>query len=255
MTKRACTILAASVGATVGFVSGDAGAVSIPATLQSVTRFTSNGSLAGNLGTPGPAWSYETTTGVISQVFGTFNARFSTSPTTTIFRHSATGLVLGGAGQASASTFECIEGNFGRDLGVNICGNYSLGGNYLDESTVSWGPGGSALRNLGGDDFATGTPRGIAEYASTRFGSWNGVTLTLSNAFCDPGLPGGVNDCAASGGFNAGYTWQFNALWFADESPVPQPTLVPVPPAAWLFGSALASTGWLRRRAGPASHR
>ena len=72
-----------------------------------------------------------------------------------------------------------------------------------------------------GDDEDLGPSQSLAEYDDNFGGSWDGTTLTMINmANC-------CNDVVKTMTFQA----------------------VPIPAAAWLFGSALGLLGWMRRRA------
>jgi len=130
---------------------------------------------------------------------------------------------------ASATAYRCIEGTFGVDVGLNFCGGYTIGTNFIDESATVWGPGLAVSQTIGGDDVgnaatspfrSVGGPRTISDY---NFGliSWDGTTLILGN-----GIPIGTL---------GGQTLTFST--------------VPVPAAAWLFGSALGLVSWMRRTA------
>lgn len=71
------------------------------------------------------------------------------------------------------------------------------------------------------DDVDLGPSQSLAEYDDNFGGSWDGTTLTMINmANC-------CNDVVKTMTFQA----------------------VPIPAAAWLFGSALGLLGWMRRRA------
>lgn len=219
--KKHATVLGAAIAATLGATAADA--ATYTASLVSVATFSANGSSAGNITSSSATWSYDDVTNLLSQTGGTFNVRFTTAPTTTLFRHSITGLALGNGGAASASTFTCTEGNFGTNVGASICGNYLFGANYANESTATWGPGTATARTIGGDDMAIGPIQSVAAYDGFSTVSWVGTTLTLSNATA-----------------TSGQTWVLNAG--------PQ-AVVPVPAAVWLFGSALGLLGAARRRA------
>ncbi|GMW08210.1 MAG: hypothetical protein AMXMBFR8_30060 [Nevskiales bacterium] len=236
--KKHANALGVAIAATLGATAADA--ASYTATLTSVATYSGNGSSAGNITSSTATFSYDDVTNLLTQTGGTFNVRFTTAPTSTLYRHSITGLVMGNGGAASASTFACTEGNFGGNVGASICGNYSFGANFANESSASWGPGTATARTMGGDDMALGPVQGIASYDSFVTISWVGTTLTLSNASCNPFAPGNANGCATLGGKNTGMSWVLNAG--------PQ-AVVPVPAAVWLFGSALGLLGAARRRA------
>jgi hypothetical protein len=217
--------LALAVASTLG-AAGAADAATYTATLTGFTAYSNNGAAAANLSSSTATWSYDDATNLASQTGGTFNARFGTSPTATLYRLTTTGLVVGNGAAATASTFACQEGNFGPSVigGFAICGNYSFGSNFVDETTMVYGPGTAAVRTLGGDDAPLGPPIRIQDFNTALTVSWVGTTLTLSNA----------NQFQTKG-----YSWVFEAG--------PQ-VVVPVPAAVWLFGSALGLLGVARRR-------
>ena len=225
--------LAAAVAATAGGLATSADASVYTATLVQVAEYNNSApsGFAGNISSSTATWSYDDSTGLISQTGGLFQVRFNNAPTSTLWRTSITGLVMGNGGAASAATYVCTEGNFGGNVGASICGNYSFGANFANESTATWGPGTSTSRAIGGDDLASGTQESIAALNGMTTISWVGTALVLHNGTC-------TGACFTTpGGFNDGQKWTFNAG--------PQ---VPVPAAAWLFGSALGALGWLRRR-------
>ena len=237
MNKKA-NALGLAIAATLG--AGTAEAATYSATLTTVLSHSGSGASTLNIKSSTATWSYDDVTGLLTQTGGTFNFRFTITSTTTLFRHSITGLVIGNGGAASATSFVCTEGNFGGNVGASICGNYNFGANYLNESSASWGPGTAFGRTLGGDDNALGPQQSLNSYQgynAFNIVSWAGTTLTLSNGVCNPAAPGNANGCATIGGYNGGYTWILNAG--------PQ---VPVPAAVWLFGSALAALGAARLR-------
>ena len=145
---------------------------------------------------------------MLTQTGGTFNARFNITPSTTLFRHSITGLVIGAGGAATATTYTCTEGNFGPGVGASLCGNYNFGANFTNESSTSWGPGIAVARTMGGDDMAVGVQQQlnglIGAYDTFTQTSFDGTTLVLSNASCTsaPAICATLPD-----GFNAGYKW------------------------------------------------
>lgn len=220
------TAIAASLGATVA----DAAVVNL--TLRGVASYSGNGSSAGNITSTTSTWDYDTVSGSLTQVGGTFNVRFTTAPTSTLFRHTATGMVLG-APTATASTFVCQEGNFGAGVGASICGNYSFGANFANESTATWGPGTASSKTIGGDDVNFGPQQSIGAYNYFATVSWDGTILRMGNGACNPFAPGNANGCATVGGFNTGYAWTLST---------------PLPAAVWLFGSAVGLLGAARLR-------
>ncbi|GMW08211.1 MAG: hypothetical protein AMXMBFR8_30070 [Nevskiales bacterium] len=227
--------LAVAIAATLGSAAS-ADAASVIATLKSVTSYAGAGSSAGNITTSTATWSYDVDADRLLQTGGTFNVRFTIAPTTTLFRHSITGLAIGNGAAASAATYACTEGNFGGTVGASLCGNYSFGANFANDSTATWGPGTAFARTIGGDDMDIGPQQSLLAYDNFSTASWVGTTLTLSNASCNPAAPGNANGCATLGGFNAGYTWTLDAD-------------IPLPAASWLLGPAvLAAARYARRR-------
>ena len=172
---------------------------------------------AGNITSSTATWTYDDATSLITQTGGVFNVRLTTAPTSTLYRQTITGLVMGNGAPASATSFTCIEGNFGGDVGASICGNYTLGANFANESTTTWGPGTAFSRTIGGDDAASGPQQSIATLNGMATISWVGTTLILSNGTCT-GL------CLTSpGGFNAGQRWTFQAGPQAGPDTEPDP--------------------------------
>jgi hypothetical protein len=237
------TQLTAAVAACLS-TSSPAVAATYTAQLTGVLRYFSNvgtAGTAGNITSSTATFTYDDVTGLLTQTGGTFNVRFTTSPASTFFRHSVTGLVLGNGAPATAATFNCVEGNFGANVGVHLCGNYSLGGNFVNESTVSWGPGTATSRTLGGDDSAGGDSQGwygpaslpgfdehrVTDYDAFTLVSQSGSTLVLGNAVC-------LGSLGCSGGFNSGFRWTLTLLnaQATDDGPVVVtpgvPTSIPV---------------------------
>jgi hypothetical protein len=146
----------------------------------------------------------------MTQTGGTLNARATTAPTSTLFRQLITGLVIGNGAAASAATFVCTEGNFGSGVGASICGNYTLGANFANESTTSWGPGTAASRTLGGDDSSSGPQQTIVAL-NNMTANLTVLTLEMTNRTCTSGqclLDPGAGVTA----FNNGYKYTFTLV-------------------------------------------
>lgn len=136
---------------------------------------------------------------------------------------------VGVTGTASATAYTCVEGTFLAGVGANGCGGYNLGTNFTDESTTVWS-GTSVSQTLGGDDYTTGTIHTIAAYDFNTFTLISGVDgLTPGDVF------------SIGNGITVGQ--------IGGEAMIFEVAAVPVPAAAWLFGSALGLLGWVRRRA------
>ncbi len=224
------TVLAAAVVASVGGASAAADAASFNATLTEVRTFSNSGTAGtpSNITSSTATWSYNDVTNLLSQTGGTYNVRVTTAPTSTLFRHSVTGLVLGNGAAATAASFICTEGNFGPGVGASLCGNYTFGANFTNDSTTTWGPGTAVSRTIGGDDAVAGPQASIASLDGFTTATWNGTTLVLRNATC-------TQTCTTSAsGFNNGQQWTF--------------AVVPAPAAAWLFGGAVAVLASMQRR-------
>ncbi|MBL8199926.1 MAG: hypothetical protein JNK40_03050 [Chromatiales bacterium] len=233
-------ILATAVATAVGGVTTAdvADAAVYNAVLTQVLTYSNNGTAgsAGNITSSTATFTYDDTTNLLTQTGGLYNARFTTAPTTTLYRTSVTGLVMGNGGAASAATYVCTEGNFGAGVGASICGNYSLGANFISESTTTWGPGTAASRTIGGDDNAAGPQQTLSfSFDGMNTVSFNGTTLVLANKTC-------TGPCATlpAGAFNNGLQWTLTT------------TVVPIPATAWLLGTGLlgvAGRKFLRKKA------
>ncbi len=216
--------LQATLAVSLAGAAGAAGATIYTATLTEVRAFADGitTGAVGNVATSTATWTYDSGTRRLTQTGGIFNVRFATGPTTTLYRLSVTGLVMGNDAPAGAATFACTEGNFGSGIGANLCGNYSFGLNFLDESTTTWGPGTAVARTLGGDDMATGAPLGVGTLDGIRSpGAYSGQpTLVLSNATCT-----GTCTTLPAGAHNRGQTWTLTTVYAGDGATDDQVTV------------------------------
>jgi len=206
MTPHARTTLHAAVAASLAVVGGGADAATYTALLTKAVEYSNSATLGAtlNITSSTATWSYDDLTGILTQTAGVLNARSAVSPSSTLYRISITGLVVGNGAPATATGFQCLEGNFGQTVGASLCGNYNFGANQVDESTATWGPGTAASRTLGGDDVADGPQVTLERVADLDFVSWVDGSLILGNATC-------TGPCTTTvGGFNAGYQW----TWF-----------------------------------------
>lgn len=218
--------------------------------------------------------TWDWTGGVLTQTGGVLlaNQRIGSAPgpeSSRIISDQVTGLVIDtNVGTTTAALYDCFEGGFGAGTGASSCGNYAWGFNATDESLLTYNVAGAdcADRTIGGDDSigtsGGGAFRGLRARAAAGPCGNNGVNgtssargaldminivyqsggmLILGNANGGVGGLGGVaGSCYLAG---AGDPGCLRAHWlvFTDT--------VPVPAAAWLFGSALGLLGWVRRRA------
>jgi hypothetical protein len=189
------------------------GAQAATATLTSVTTYSNNGSSV-LTATKANTATWDLTGGVATQTSGTYAWKAGN----TIFTHTMTGGVLS-SGAATASSWACVEGNFGAIVGAHICGNLLLVNGTLDSTIGNSGTATTVI--LGGDDVSIGAPQTLANsYSNLVLSSLGGGNWKLSNATA-----------------TSGFDFIFNV-----------PAVVPVPAAVWLFGSALGLMGAMRRR-------
>jgi hypothetical protein len=131
--------------------------------------------------------------------------------------------------------YQCREGTFLAGVGSHGCGAYSLGLNFANESSVSYNVGADpycVVRTLGGDDVATGDPRGVRTQAA---GGGCDATAGAINMYTVVSYAGGILVVS-------------NGIPITDPNTAYMTFAVPVPAAVWLFGSALGLLGWVRRR-------
>lgn len=259
-------------------IAGQAGAATIALDMVAVNQRSSSGSLStlkwsgcttytsttgcinpanGNLAamgiTPSTAvWSWNDATGVLSSV-GAFNSASTLGSSgnavaNTVIGDKVTNLVIDTVNDiTTASSYQCAEGTFLAGVGANGCLNTLLGDDGVSNSSALYNVGGNAnciQRTLGGDDTSTGNPRGLMSAAAAgscdavdgAFNLWTVVSNTIV-----------INGNSASGQLilsngvpltSAGTSYlTFNAT-----------SVVPVPGAVWLLGSALGLLGVARRR-------
>jgi hypothetical protein len=172
-------------------------------------------------------WSFDgaTVTGA-----GTYSAELRISPLEQhhLFSHLMEDLSITLGGVATATSYECVEGTFGVAVGGHLCGQWEFGGNYLSESSISYS-GSNVTRTLGGDDAAMGPAQQLSNF-------------NLDGVGDDPLYPGDS------------WSWDGNTLQVVfsayDGSRSTHMTFsaVPVPAAAWLFGSSLLGLVGLKRK-------
>jgi hypothetical protein len=199
--------LAVAIAATVGGASTAADAAVHSVVLTGVVTYSNNGSSAADISSSTATFHYDDGTNLVTQTGGIFEQRLSIVPNvSTLFRHTITGLVMGNGGPASGTSYVCTNGNFGQTISfANLCGNYNFGANFVEESTVTYGPGTAFGRVIGGDDMIAitnngGTQQSIAQLDGMNSAGLVGASLTLSNAA----------DLTTAPGLDIGYDWVFN---------------------------------------------
>lgn len=209
-------------------MSSAAMAASIPANLVSVTLMGTRGPSTLIAGAGNNAvWQLDTGSGVASMVSGTYSyfGQFGPLPGGLLFTHDMTGGTIGGGAAASATTWSCIEGNKGStSFFAHLCGNYSFGANFLNDSVYTpTGTGG--IVTIGGDDVVAGPPQSLSDYNGMVASAVSGAAPGFQRYSLSNVVP-----------MTSGYDFRFDVA------------VVPVPAAVWLFGSALGLLGIARRR-------
>ena len=142
----------------------------------------------------------------------------------------------------TATSYNCIEGNFLINVGANGCLNTLTGGNFANESSALYNVGGNAAcvnRTIGGDDSSGGNVRGLTSMAAGGGCDATDGAYDLWTIVSDTTGSGG--QLILSNGIDIGLA---GTHYMTFQAPV-----VPVPAAVWLFGSALGLLGVARRRA------
>jgi hypothetical protein len=178
-------------------------------------------------------WVFDTETGVASMTSGTYVGMMwaSRNPSSHVFTHTMTYGSIGGSLAATAATWSCSDGTFLSSS--SVCGGYSFGDNYIDESAYTpTATGGTVI--IGGDDYF--------HDPSTYWPLRGSGPQTLNNQY-DSLMTSAVSGAGAGfqrwqliNGVFGGYRFNFDVA------------VVPVPPAIYLFGSALSLMGVLRRK-------
>lgn len=206
-----------------------------------------NATLAGMGITPSTAvWTWNDATNVLSMT-GDFNAASTLSSSgaaaaSVVIGDKVSNMTIDTVNQiTTASAYQCAEGNFLANVGANGCLNISLGDDNVLQSSALYNVGGNAncvQRSLGGDDISTGNSRGLMSAGAA--GGCNAVdgAFDLWTVVSYTGVGGQLILSNGIPTTNAGTSYlTFNAV-----------SVVPVPGAVWLLGSALGLMGFARRR-------
>ncbi len=155
---------------------GVANAAPVPATLVAVTSYSKSGTSLIGLQASTATWTLDVDTRQAVQTGGEYNGKTGIGPYgigTWLFTQTMTGGVLG-SGTATGTTWACTEGAFGANVGAHLCGNYTFGPNFVNESTYTPTATGATV-TLGGDDVVGATGGGAPQ---TLANSYSGNTLT-----------------------------------------------------------------------------
>lgn len=168
--------------------------------------------------------TYDTASGVVTMAAGTTSITFLSlsQPGNTLFTDLHTNWATGGSSYL-ADAYSCADGTFAAP--ASFCGNYWYGSNGIDQSSLDYStmPG---TRTLGGDDISTGVMRQGLLHFTTAMVLFDGTTLVMESPLWNNLGPGG----SSTDGIQLSYS------------------VVPLPAAAWLLGSALGLLGWTKRR-------
>ncbi|MDH4022552.1 MAG: Ig-like domain-containing protein [Gammaproteobacteria bacterium] len=112
-------------------------------------------------------WDWNPVTKVLTST-GTFwtTSFLSSNPSaTSVISDKTVDLTINTTAQTTTATsYNCIEGNFLAGVGANGCLNLSTGNDFVTSSTALYNVGGDAncvQRTILGDDVSTGNPRGL----------------------------------------------------------------------------------------------
>jgi hypothetical protein len=238
--------LAALVGVT---GVGVANAAPVTATMVSVGSYSKSAASASPW-TPTASntatWTFDTATNTLAMSGGTYSYIVKVGATA-LMTHTMTGVSMS-TGNATGSTWTCTEGVFGGIVGSHICGNYSFGGNFTNESTYNQSTPDaiSATVTIGGDDASlTGGPQTLVNSYSnfTAATPVAGAAVGFQRYTFNNGqdLVPGAGDTAT--GFDAGYLYTFDiavvpAADAVDDGPfdvleaTATPLLTPAPASA-----------------------
>lgn len=184
------------------------------------------------------AWNYCDTCEEVSTT-GTLNAGVNVN-VTPLFFDTLVAPTIGG-GTATATSFTCTNGLFAQIVGAQVCGGYNFGGNGTDDSSLVYSQPPTTTSftlTIGGDDVVDGDVRTIGEWYMTvvQFDGPGGILaletadyFSFENGPCEDIDENPTGNCDS-----AGLRMEFS--------------VVPVPAAVWLFGSALGLLGFVRSR-------
>ncbi|MFZ1623378.1 MAG: hypothetical protein WAU48_01150, partial [Gammaproteobacteria bacterium] len=107
-------------------------------------------------------WAWDGTTLAATGMFQSTSHLSSNANGNAVISDRTVGLNINtGTMTTTATSYNCIEGNFLGNVGANGCLNTSTGGDFTDNSSALYNVGGNAncvQRTVGGDDASTGNP-------------------------------------------------------------------------------------------------
>ncbi len=112
-------------------------------------------------------WDWNSATGTLTSTgtFWTTSFLGSNPSATSVISDKTVGLTINTTAQTTTATsYNCVEGNFLAGVGANGCLNVSIGTDFVTSSTALYNVGGDAncvQRTIAGDDSSTGNPRGL----------------------------------------------------------------------------------------------
>jgi len=202
-----------------------------PNNIRSIPFITDGSHISGISPASTVTWDWDGSTLTGTGFYGTVYSAVPASPAIYADQISNLTISTGGTpgGTASATVFSCVEGTITGSLGISFCGGYNFGANFIDESATTWGPGTAVSQTLGGDDFID------PDFWFSGVRSINSYDYGLDGLTGDGLTPG---DLILIGNGLAQGTPEAVTMTFQ---------VVPVPAAAWLFGSAMGFLGLMRR--------
>ena len=208
------------------------------------STFTSAWQIANGVVGSTATWDWDGTTLAASGTFQS-TSHLSSSPFgPSVVSDKAVNLNINTATMTTTATsYSCVEGSFLAGVGAQGCANTLNGGDFAVQSFATYNVGGNALcvnRTIGGDDTAGGNTRGLTSLAA---GAAGAGCLATDGAY---DLWTIVSDNTGTGGqliLSNGIDIGSAGTHFMTFN-----TVVPVPAAVWLFGSALGLMGVARRR-------
>lgn len=237
-TGKGISMRTRTITASLGVLAMLASAAASSATLQLTNVYTKPGS---NPGAPltisgNALFEYTPGSSLVAQGEWIGTAEFANN---LIYEVRANGMVIDisnslDVNTTTASSFSCTEGTFLSMFGANGCGNYNMGEDYVDETTLDYSSlNPTRVSAPGSDDWYYGDMQSLWDYTNMQIYNFDPVAVAGNTAFILSNRTGGAE---SGDGFSMTFAYV--------SGPV-----VPVPAAVWLFGSALSLLAWTKRKA------